>query len=190
MKSALLIMDIQQGVVGRYGGDDSTLAALRTAIDGAHEAGVLVVFVRVAFRPGYPELPDGGGGSPIFAAIVKDENDTLVLGQATAGFHDALDPRPTDVTVLKKRISAFAGSDLELVLRSRGIDDLVLTGIGTTGVVAFTLIEAADRDYSLTVLSDGCADPDEEAHRFLIDRFFPKQGKVMSAEEWVRSLSI
>jgi nicotinamidase-related amidase len=64
--------------------------------------------------------------------------------------------------VVKKRVSAFSGSDLEVLLRSLDVTHLVLTGIATSGVVLSTLREAADKDYRLTVLSDGCLDGDEE----------------------------
>jgi nicotinamidase-related amidase len=55
-------------------------------------------------------------------------------------------------------VSAFAGSDLDVVLRAGGIEALVLSGIATSGVVRSTLRQAADLDFSLTVLSDGCVD--------------------------------
>ena len=60
--------------------------------------------------------------------------------------------------VAKKRISAFAGSDLEVLLRANDIRHLVLCGIATSGVVLSTLREAGDKDYTMTVLSDLCAD--------------------------------
>ena len=87
--------------------------------------------------------------------------------------------------VTKKRVSAFSGSDLQLVLRSLGIDALVLTGIATSGVVLSTLREAADLDYVLTVLRDGCIDRDEEVHRVLMDKVFPRQASVVLAGEWI-----
>lgn len=66
--------------------------------------------------------------------------------------------------VTQKRGSAFAGSNLELILRSKGIRHLVLTGIATSGMVLSTLREA-DKDFQITVLADCCADGDEEVHR-------------------------
>jgi nicotinamidase-related amidase len=65
---------------------------------------------------------------------------------------------------------------------------LVLTGIATSGVVLSTLREAADRDYELTVLADGCADADDEVHRVLIEKVFPRQALVMTVEEWATAL--
>lgn len=81
-------------------------------------------------------------------------------------------------------MSAFSGGDLDVVLRARAIDSLVLTGIATSGAVLSTLRQAADLDFDLTVLSDGCADPDDEVHRVLIEKVFPSQAQVMTVLEW------
>jgi nicotinamidase-related amidase len=66
---------------------------------------------------------------------------------------------------------------------------LVLAGIATSGVVLSTLREAADLDYVLTVLRDGCLDRDEEVHRVLMDKVFPRQASVVLASEWMARIS-
>lgn len=91
--------------------------------------------------------------------------------------------------VTKKRVSSFAGSDLDMVLRSRGVTHLVLAGLATNGVVLSTLRQAADLDYGLTVLRDGCADPDEEVHQLLLVKVFPRQADVVTADEWIGQLA-
>jgi nicotinamidase-related amidase len=63
--------------------------------------------------------------------------------------HDALEPRPDEPVVVKRRVSAFSGSDLDVLLRAAGADTLVLAGIATSGVVLSTLRQAADLDYRL-----------------------------------------
>ena len=98
--------------------------------------------------------------------------------------YDEVAPLPGEIVVTKKRISAFTGSDLEVVLRSKGINHLVLTGIATSGVVLSTLREAADKDYILTVLSDSCADQDEEVHRVLTTKIYPRQAEVIETQAW------
>jgi nicotinamidase-related amidase len=98
----------------------------------------------------------------------------------------AVAPAAGEVVIIKKRISAFTGSDLEVVLRSMEIRHLVLTGISTSGVVLSTTREAADKDYRITILSNGCADNDEEVHRVLMAKIFPRQAAVMSVEEWTK----
>ena len=97
-------------------------------------------------------------------------------------------PADGDIIVTKRRVSAFTGSDLEVVLRAAGIDHLVLTGIATSGVVLSTLRQAADLDYRLTVLVDGCLDADPEVHRVLTGKVYPRQAGVLSIAEWTQSL--
>lgn len=74
-------------------------------------------------------------------------------------------------------------------MRAQGIDSLVLTGIATSGVVLSTLRQAADLDYALTVLEDGCADLDPEVHRVLIEKVYPRQARVTTASDWIDSIS-
>jgi nicotinamidase-related amidase len=100
----------------------------------------------------------------------------------------AITPIDADVVVTKRRISAFSGSDLEVILRAKGIRHLVLAGIATSGVVLSTIRQAADKDYELTVLSDLCLDFDEEVHSMLIGKVFPRQAAVMTSEEWRKNL--
>jgi nicotinamidase-related amidase len=92
------------------------------------------------------------------------------------------------MTVTKRRVSAFAGSDLEVILRGHRIEHLVLAGIATSGVVLSTVREAADKDYRLSVLSDACADRDADVHSILTTKVFPRQAEVMTTAEWVAGL--
>ena len=86
--------------------------------------------------------------------------------------------------VTKRRVSAFSGSDLEVVLRAQDISHLALCGIATSGVVLSTLREAADKDYQLTVLADCCVDSDEEVQRVLLTKVFPRQAEVIEVAAW------
>jgi nicotinamidase-related amidase len=90
------------------------------------------------------------------------------------------------VIIDKRRVSAFSGSDLEVLLRANSIEHIILTGFATSGVVLSTLREAADKDYQITVLHDCCGDRDEEVHRVLTTKVFPRQAEVLSVEEWVK----
>jgi nicotinamidase-related amidase len=141
-----------------------------------------VVYVRVSFRPGCPEIGDRNQTFARFA-----QAGTLVEGESTR-VHPAVAPQPGEVVVTKRRVSAFAGSDLDVVLRAGGTDALVLTGISTSGVVLSTLRQAADLDFSLTVLSDACADPDAEVHRVLCEKVFPHQAQVLTVADWIARL--
>jgi nicotinamidase-related amidase len=177
--TALLVMDFQRGVVRQLGGTEALEWAVR-AVAAAHEAGVTVIYVRVAFRAGYPDVSSANRSIAAIAASNADFTDTNPETQ----LHEAFKLEPGDLTVLKRRVSAFTGSDLEVVLRARGITSLVLAGIATGGVVLSTLREAADRDYPVVVLSDACSDMDPEVHRVLMNKVFPRQADVLSVKGW------
>ena len=91
--------------------------------------------------------------------------------------------------VTKRRASAFSGSDLDVLLRARGIDSLVLTGIATSAVVLYTLCQANDLDFGLTVLSDACLDTDPEMHQVLVERLFPQWADVVAVEDWLKMIA-
>ena len=167
--TALLIMDVQQGIVGRFAGDgDGYLGRLATAIAAARAADVMVGYVTIGFRPGYPEVSDR---NKTFAAVAGTGRFTD--GDPGGRIPGAVAPAPGEVVVTKRRVSAFTGSDLDVLLRARGIDHVVLAGIATSGVVLSTLRQAADLDYRLTVLADGCLDADPEVHQVLLGKLFP-----------------
>ena len=175
--SALLVMDVQNAVVHRYP-DPDYLPRLRTAIEAARVAAVPVIYVVVGFRPGFPEV------SPRNKMFGPMAGRTAAGDDRATEVHAEVTPGPADLIVTKRRVSAFAGSDLELLLRSRQIDHLILTGIATSGVVLSTLRQAADLDYRLTVLSDACLDDDPEVHRVLTEKVFPTQADVKTTKEW------
>lgn len=181
--TALLIMDVQQDIVSRYGGDESYLPRLAAAAATARRSGITVIYVTVGFRPGYPEVSER---NPTFGAIAGCGR--FVAGDPGTEIHPAVAPEPGDLVVIKKRVSAFAGSDMDFLLRARGTVNLVLTGIATSGVVLSTLRQAADLDYRLTVLSDGCLDGDAEVHRVLTERVFPRQVTVLTIADWTAAL--
>ena len=181
---ALLVMDMQVGIVTRYvqGGDFFT--PIHTALDAARAASIPVIYVTVAFRPGYPEISPR---NQIFAAV-KQRQSSSSAPVISMEIHPAIAPLPTDSVVTKLRVSAFAGSDLEVLLRAQDIRHLVLCGIATSGVVLSTLREAADKDYGLTVLSDCCVDSDEEVQRVLLTKVFPHQAEVLTSEQWCEAI--
>jgi nicotinamidase-related amidase len=182
--TALLIMDVQQDIVARFAGEDGYLDRLATAITAARAAGVMVGYVTIAFRPGYPEVSDRNKS---FAAIAGSGRFTD--GDPGSQIPAAVAPAPGEAVVIKRRVSAFAGSDLDVLLRARGADHLVLAGIATSGVVLSTLRQAADLDYRLTVLADGCLDADPEVHQVLLGKVFPRQAEVTTIADWAASLA-
>jgi len=182
--TALLVMDIQIGVVERVAeSSESLLAAVGRATTAARGAEIAVIYVQVAFRQGAPEI---SGRNRIFSAIAS--SGAMSLSDSATQIHPAVAPRSDDIVVTKKRVSAFTGSDLDVVLRSLNVESLVLTGIATSGVVLSTLRQAADLDFEVTVLRDACADADAEVHRVLLDKVFPRQAAVLDTDEWLRHL--
>jgi len=164
-------MDYQDEILANY--DGAALAAGVTPLIAAARAkGIPVVYVIVGFRPGYPEIsPDNKGFSALKQAgrLVNPTVSPL------------LSPLASEPVVVKKRISAFAGSDLDVILRGYGARHLILCGVSTSGVVLSTTRQAADLDYELTIASDCCADGDAEVHQVLIGKVFPRQARVVEA---------
>lgn len=183
LRPALLVGDVQNNIVAMSGAENTPLLGkIAGAIDGARAAGIPVIYVTVGFRPGYPEISPRSkvfGGLPQYGGFL--------VGDETA-VHPAVAPRPDDVQVKKVRYSAFAGSDLGAILRARGINALVITGISTSGIVLSTVRAASDLDYGLTVLSDGVFDPDEEVQRVLLEKVFPVQADVVTVDKWLAAI--
>lgn len=182
-KAALLVMDMENGIVSRIAKDEH-LFIFQKAIKAARQHSIPVIFVRVAFSQGYPEI------SPLNKsfAVIPGSIGMTVSDPATQ-IHQSLQPEPEESVVTKFRVSAFAGSNLEVILRSQQINTLILSGISTSGVVLSTLREAADKDYVLTVLADACLDPDPEVHRILIEKVFPRQASVLTVDAWLDTLN-
>jgi nicotinamidase-related amidase len=170
-------------IVDRIAGGTDYLAGLRRAIDAAHAAEIPVIYVVVGFRAGHPEI---SARNKSFSAISSGLG--MAQDDPNVAIHPDVAPLAGDIVVTKKRVSAFAGSDLDVVLRSLDVRSLVLAGIATSGVVLSTLRQAADLDYRLTVLRDGCLDADAEVHRVLLDKVFPRQADVVSSAEWIAEL--
>lgn len=182
-KTALLVMDYQAGIVGRMPLASDHLERLAKTIDAARPH-VKVIYVTVAFRPGHPEVV---ASNATFAAAVK--TNSFVSGSPETQIDPAIAPKEGDILIEKKRVSAFTGSGLDLVLKGLGIETLVLAGISTGGVVLATVCEASDKDFGLVVLKNLCADGDPALHETLVTKIFSKRGQVLDAEEWLQKLA-
>jgi Isochorismatase family len=105
----------------------------------------------VGFRPGRSEISPR---NRLLAPIAERGGFVEVV---SSGLHVGLSPQPGDVVLTKRRVSAFAGIDLDVVLRAAGIETPVLAGIATRGSVLSPLRQAGDLDFSLTVLPTAAA---------------------------------
>ena len=173
-------MDVQTRIIGMISDSAQLIKNIKKAIDHAHKNAIPVIYVVVKFRPGFPEVSPNNKSF----STIKKNMAAFADPEATEIFSD-VKPQDNDIVVVKRRVSAFTGSDLEVVLRSLGISHLVLSGIATSGVVLSTVREAADKDYQLTVLSDCCADADEEVHTVLLSKVFLRQADVIKVTDWI-----
>lgn len=183
--SALLCMDYQTGIVSIYTKDQDMLPRAASVLKQARSATMPVIYVQVGFRPSFPEISPRNAA---FSAIkTSPQRQQLFVGPASA-IHSSVAPEADDIIVTKHRVSAFADTDLDMILRAKDIDTLILFGISTSGVVLSTVRHAADADYRLIVIKDCCADQDPEVHACLVDKVFPRQSTVVSASGFLNAL--
>ena len=179
--TAVLSLDLQSGIVSIYAPNNDDLIANAAAIlQHGRSAGLTVIHVKVGFRSGLPEVHPR---NILLGGIKASPKHQQLFAGASGSIHSALGPSEGDIIVTKSRINAFAGTDLELVLRAREIDTLVLFGIATSGVVLSTTLHAADADYRLFIVKDCCADLDPTVHLCLIEKVLPRYATVLSSGE-------
>src|SRR5574338_1707851 len=166
--TALLVMDMQSLILRMLHDPTVLISNVSKAIAHARSKKIPVIYVRVGFREGFPEISINNKNFK-----TAKERWSGVSPEEMMKIHPDVAPMVDEIVVTKRRVSAFTGSDLEVVLRVQGLRHLILTGYATSGVVLSTLREAADKDYQLTVLSDCCMDADEEVHRVLTTKVFP-----------------
>lgn len=173
-KTALLTLDCQMGIFDLIPGAEAIIQLAARAVEFARERSFQIIHVGLGFAAGHPEI------SEVDSPFQKvKQNNLFVKGTPSAGFHSAI-ARPGELVVHKQRVGAFSENELHLVLRARGIENLVLFGITTSGIVLSTLRRAFDLDYRCVVLKDACIDRDEEVHRVLVEKVFPAQAAVVT----------
>jgi len=178
-KTALLTLDFQRGIFGLAAGAEAVVPAAARAVEAGRKCGFRVIHVGLGFSPGHPEISDR---NPRFKMV--KENNLFVKGEPSAEFHEAI-ARPGELVVYKQRVAAFSDNDLDMILRSQGIENLVFFGIATSGIVLSTLRRAFDLDYRCIVLKDACFDADPEVHRVLTEKVFASQATVMTVDEFI-----
>jgi nicotinamidase-related amidase len=185
-RTALLSMDMQTAIVPIYTKDEPEfLPRVARVLDAARKNNLRVMHVQVGFRPGLPEVD---ARNQLFGAIKNSPQWQQIFQGPAGAIHPDVAPQGEEIVITKHRVSAFAGTDLDMILRANEIDTLILLGIATSGVVLSTLLHASDADYKLLVVKDCCTDPDSEVHACLIGRFFPQRATVLTANELLESL--
>jgi len=180
--TALVVIDLQRGIAAMptvpHSNDDVRARSAQLA-DAFRAKQALVVLVRVDPGPGGILFPrpitdvqrPPLGGSPDFAEIVPE-----------------MGPKPGDVIVTKHHPCAFNGTDLDIQLRRRGIQTIVLCGIATNVGVEATARIGFEYGYNLVFADDAMAARDAELHTASVSKYFPTIGRVRRTAQIVAGL--
>lgn len=176
--SALVIIDMQHdfcsrgGYVDHSGADVNMLrrpiAPIQAVLKEARRLGMSVIFTREGHRPGLEDCPPAkmertvwvghtiGKKGPLGRLLVRGEKGNQII--------DELEPLPTESIIDKPAKGAFYGTELDVLLRARGITHLLFTGVTINICVENSMREAADRGYWNLIVSDGTAAIKDEIH--------------------------
>jgi nicotinamidase-related amidase len=179
--SAVLLMDFQYFVLDNFIARDAaakTVDAARRLLQIARALDLLTIHVNVVFRPGFPEIDSR---NELFRHL--SDSGLVTPGSDGVKIHSALRPSEYEPVIAKHRIGAFAGTELERLLRACDVRTLVLAGVTTSGVVLSTVRQAFDLDYELVVASEACTDADAEVHNVLIEKVLPQHARVVTIDE-------
>ncbi|MBM3490724.1 MAG: cysteine hydrolase [Alphaproteobacteria bacterium] len=191
--TALVCMDFQndivdeKGAAGRHGMAAQVKAAnaianTQRAQAAARAAGLMLVHVGVAFRPGHPEIAPE---DKFFGSVRKTNG--MVEGSWGAAFHPEVAPLAGEAIVIKRGMSSFVGTDLARLLAARRIRTLALAGIATTFVMESTARHAVDLGYNVLTLSDCCASFNRAMHEASL-AVLRLLGAAMTAAEFEAAL--
>ncbi|MFI9364598.1 cysteine hydrolase [Kitasatospora sp. NPDC053057] len=176
--TALLVLDCQPAVLAVLpdeGTREALLGRIERAVADVRAAGGTVAHVRVGFTEAdWDAIPDANKS---FGPLARHR--AMHHEDPTTAVHERLTPRPGDILVRKTRYGAMSTTDLDRQLRERGITTLVVSGISTSGAVLSTVLDAADRDYLLYVLSDAIADPNPKVHDVLLRQVLPTRSHLV-----------
>lgn len=181
-RTALVVIDLQEGILpfagGPHGAQDIVARAAKLA-DKFRASGSPVVMVRVGWSKDYAEALKQPVDAPA-AAHALPENWWI--------YPAALGKQDSDIEVTKRQWGAFYGTDLELQLRRRGIDTVVLCGISTNIGVESTARNAWELGFALVIAEDACSAASREQHQASITNIFPRIARVRSTDEIIAAL--
>jgi ureidoacrylate peracid hydrolase len=188
-RTCLLLFDLLEGHVNRDAAARAryrpVIANAAALVAAARAAGAMVAYANADHRADYatsaPTLRDTD--NRLKPAGKDSHKPAIVGGTPEAQVVSELAPRASDYLVPKHRWSAFHGTYLDLALRARGADTLVLCGGSTDVGIAATAFAARDLDYNLVIATDACTSPEEDNHRQLMQRVFPRMARVRATAE-------
>ena len=198
-KTALLFFDILNGYY--HAAEPAAKARMKPWIGNAvrlmkagREAGMPVFFAKGNHRPdsatsavlqtdtdmGLRPWPDG---------VVKKGKMHVTGSDRSSEVIPELDPRPEDYHIPKYRWSAFYQTYLDLALRARGIDTVIISGGSSDVGVASTIFAGRDMDYNMLVVSDACGTShDQRAHDLLMTLIFPRMARVRTTDQTLQMI--
>ena len=180
-KTALVLIDLQNAIVGMNPVPHTAAQVVENSkklADAFRGQGAPVVYVRVDLNDfmNLPvDQPHNRGDKPLPAAASEIA--------PSAGFQHG------DILVTKRHWGAFAGTDLEQQLKSRGIDTVVLTGISTNAGVESTARQGTGLGFAFVLVEDACSSQNAEHHRFAFEHIFPRLTRVRSTDEVLAALA-
>jgi nicotinamidase-related amidase len=185
-RTALLIADFYAAVMSTlpHAVERQVVEKVQRLQQAARRAGLLVCYCATVFRPGYIEVSER---NKIFRE--RKRSGQPPVSDPVQLIHPAVQPAAGEVVVGKHRVNALHGTALDLIWRANDIDTVIILGYATSGVVLSTVRYAADLDYRLVVVEDGCADQDAQVHDFLTQRIFPRQAEVVTAADVIQALA-
>lgn len=180
--TALVVIDLQEGILpfaaGPHTAPDVVERAARLA-EKFRAHGSPVVMVRVGWSPDYAEA---------LKQPVDAPSPAKALPENWWHYPAALGKADSDLEVTKRQWGAFYGTDLELQLRRRGIDTLVLCGISTNIGVESTARNAWELGFRLIIAEDACSAGSPEQHQSSVTHIFPRIARVRRVEEILQAL--
>ncbi|HEX7611986.1 MAG TPA: hydrolase [Candidatus Limnocylindrales bacterium] len=183
-RTALVVIDLQRGIVAMPTGPRSSAEVVARAaqlIKALRAAGGTVVLVRVT------PSPDGKDSlRPITDAPAQAAG--RLLPPDWAEIVPELAPEATDIVITKRQWGAFYGTELDLQLRRRGIDTIVLCGISTSIGVESTARDAFERGYNQVFVEDAMAAREAAEHVHTVGTLFPRIGRVRSTQDVLAAL--
>lgn len=182
--TAVVVVDMQNDFITPelFPNADELMPRLRAFIEEARQAGARLVFCRV----NHDETTDSAAWKSRYDA--GEYRRTLCrTGTPGAEYHPDFQPEPGDIDIIKHRYSAFVGTNLELELRSLGIQTLVFTGTATNICVESSLRDAYQRDFYTVLVDDCCGTDSEELHQATLENVRRNFGLVATSNEVVRA---
>ncbi len=172
--AALIVIDMQKGIVGMPVAHPAAEIAARVAqlARAFREKKFPVVLVNVAGQPTVrTDVKRNFNPPPDWTDLIPE-----------------LDRQPSDYTVTKMQFGAFYGTALEMILRRRGVTQIILCGISTTIGVESTARAAYDHGYNVVFAIDAMTDMSAENHKHSVEKVFPRLGESATTDEVVARL--